>query len=112
MARKMVCQFGMSDKLGHITFGQRNGLIFLGRDLTEERNYSEDTAKKIDEEVHKIIDECFIKAKALLVEHRDKLDLLARTLLEKEVLDADEVRKLLGFQDKKEKQDSPQNQSI
>jgi cell division protease FtsH len=97
MARKMVCQFGMSDKLGHLTFGQRNGLIFLGRDLTEERNYSEDTAKKIDEEVHKIIDECFLQAKALLMENRDKLDLLAKTLLEKEVMDAEGVKKLLGF---------------
>ncbi|MDD5352565.1 MAG: ATP-dependent zinc metalloprotease FtsH [Candidatus Omnitrophica bacterium] len=102
MARKMVCQFGMSDVLGHLTFGQRNGLIFLGRDLAEERNYSEETAKKIDEEVRRIIDDCFKQASTLLVEHRDKLDLLAKNLLEKEVLDAEDVKKLLGFEDKKE----------
>jgi len=120
MARRMVCQFGMSDKLGHLTFGQRNGLVFLGRDLTEERNYSEETAKKIDEEVRKIIDECFHEAKTLLVKHRDKLDLLAKNLLEKEVMDADEVKKLLGFDDKKENKgqseqdnkESPENKSV
>ncbi|MDD5356225.1 MAG: AAA family ATPase, partial [Candidatus Omnitrophica bacterium] len=120
MARRMVCQFGMSDKLGHLTFGQRNGLVFLGRDLTEERNYSEETARKIDEEIRKIIDECFHQAETLLVKHRDKLDLLAKTLLEKEVLDADGVKKLLGFEDKKEEKeqikqndkDSPEKKSI
>ena len=63
MARKMVCQFGMSDKLGHLTFGRRNGLVFLGRDLAEERNYSEETAKKIDGEIRKIVDDCFQRAR-------------------------------------------------
>lgn len=101
LARKMVCQFGMSDKLGHLTFGRRDGLIFLGRDLTEERNYSEETAKKIDEEVRKIIDDCFQQAKTLLLENHDKLNLLAKTLLEREVLDAEEVKKLLGLEVKK-----------
>jgi len=88
--------------------------------LTEERNYSEETAKKIDEEVRKIIDECFHEAKTLLVKHRDKLDLLAKNLLEKEVMDADEVKKLLGFDDKKENKgqseqdnkESPENKSV
>ena len=97
MARKMVCQFGMSDELGHLTFGKRNGLVFLGKDLSEERNYSEETAKKIDDEVHKIIEQCFQDAKRLLLENRDRLNLLAKTLREKEVLDGEEVKKLLGF---------------
>ena len=106
LARKMVCQFGMSDKLGHLTFGRRNGLVFLGKDLTEERNYSEETAKKIDEEVYKIIDDCFQQTKSLLIKHREKLELLAKNLLEKEVLDAEEVKKLLGFKEKKDKKNS------
>jgi cell division protease FtsH len=105
LARKMVCQFGMSDNLGHLTFGRREGLIFLGRDLAEERNYSEETAKKIDDEIHKIIDECFQRSKTLLVENKEKLNLLAKTLLEKEVLEAEAVKKLLGLEDKEVPQD-------
>ncbi|MFH1622599.1 MAG: ATP-dependent zinc metalloprotease FtsH [Candidatus Omnitrophota bacterium] len=108
LARKMVCQLGMSDKLGHLTFGRRNGLVFLGKDLSEERNYSEETARKIDEEIRKIVDDCFQTAKTLLMENRDKLDLLSKALLEKEVLDAEEVKKLLGLQDKEEKKNKPE----
>ena len=97
MARRMVCQYGMSQKLGNITLGKRGGLVFLGRDLTEERNYSEDTARKIDAEVKLIIDEAYSKAKDTLTKNRDKLDLLSKTLLEKEVLDGEEVKKILGI---------------
>ncbi|MCM8795330.1 MAG: ATP-dependent zinc metalloprotease FtsH [Candidatus Omnitrophica bacterium] len=97
MARRMVTQFGMSEKLGHITLGRREGLIFLGRDIFEEKNYSEETARVIDEEVKKIVDEAYLKAKDLLKQNRDKLKTLANTLLEKEVLDAEEVKRLLGI---------------
>jgi len=97
IARKMVCEFGMSERLGNITLGRREGLIFLGKDIVEERNYSEETAKIIDEEVRKITDEAYSKAKKLLIENQDNLKLLANTLLEKEVLDAQEVKKLLGL---------------
>jgi cell division protease FtsH len=97
MARRMVCQYGMSQKLGNVTLGKRGGLVFLGRDLTEERNYSEDTARKIDAEVKGIIDETYNKAKDTLTKNRDKLDLLTVTLLEKEVLDGEEVKKILGI---------------
>ena len=76
----------------------------MGKDLTEERNYSEETAKKIDVEVNKIIDECFQEAKRLLLENRDRLNLLAKTLREKEVLDGEEVKKLLGFEEKKKEE--------
>lgn len=100
MARKMVMQFGMSDRLGNITLGRREGLIFLGRDIMEERNYSDDTAKIIDEEVKKIVDEAYRKAKAILHENLDKLKLLCDTLLEKEVLDGEEVKKLIGIEKK------------
>ncbi len=104
LARDMVTMYGMSDKLGHLTFGKRHDQVFLGRDITEERNYSEDTAKVIDEEVKKIVDSCYEKAKEKLTANRDKLDLLANKLIEKETLDESEVCKLLGF-DKKSPQE-------
>jgi len=97
MARYMVCQLGMSDKLGNITLGRRNGLLFLGRDMMEERNYSEDTARLIDEEVKRIVDEAYHRAKNLLQENADKLKILSAALLEKEVLDGGEVKRLLGI---------------
>jgi cell division protease FtsH len=73
MARRMVCEFGMSEELGHLTFGRRQQQVFLGRDMFEERNYSEQTAIVIDREVRKIVDDCYSRAKELLTEHLDKL---------------------------------------
>ena len=96
-ARRMVCEFGMSDKLGHLTFGHRQQQIFLGRDMLDEKNYSEQTAVLIDQEVRKIIDNCYEQAKKLLTDNIDKLKSLAEALLEKEVMDAGEVRELLGL---------------
>lgn len=100
MARRMVTQFGMSDKLGHVTLGKREGLVFLGRDLMEERNYSEETARTIDEEVKKIVDDSYKRAKVILQENIDKLNLLKTNLLEKEVLDGIQVKQLLGIEKK------------
>ncbi len=97
MARRMVCEFGMSEKVGYLTLGHRQGLVFLGKNLTEERNYSEETAKLIDDEVKAIIDSCYSRARLLLEQNKDKLTLLANTLREREVMDAEEVKKLLGF---------------
>ncbi|MCH8234715.1 MAG: SUMF1/EgtB/PvdO family nonheme iron enzyme, partial [Chloroflexi bacterium] len=97
MARKMVCEFGMSDRLGTLTYGKRDKQMFLGRDLFEERNYSEQTAVMIDEEIRGLVDACRERARRILTKHRDQLDLLATTLLEKEVLDGEEVKKLEGF---------------
>jgi cell division protease FtsH len=96
MARRMVCEFGMSDRLGTLAYGKRERQMFLGRDLFEERNYSEQTAILIDEEIRKIIDAGYDRARQTLIDHRAKLDLLANTLLEKEVLDGEEVKRLLG----------------
>ncbi|MBU2541353.1 MAG: ATP-dependent zinc metalloprotease FtsH [Candidatus Omnitrophica bacterium] len=111
LARRMVCEFGMSDKLGHITFGRRKGLLFLGKDLTEERNYSEDTAKEIDKEIKKFVEDRYNVAKETLEKNKDKLKLLASTLLEKEVLEVEEVKKLLGIfaKDTKEESSSKKN---
>ncbi|MFA5145120.1 MAG: ATP-dependent zinc metalloprotease FtsH [Candidatus Omnitrophota bacterium] len=97
MARRMVTQFGMSEKLGNVTLGRREGLIFLGRDIMEEKNYSEETARRIDEEIKKILDEAYIKARDLLEQNLDKLKALSAVLLEKEVLDGEEVKRLLGM---------------
>ena len=97
LARKMVCEFGMSEKIGNITLGSHHGPLFLGRDIMEERDYSEETAKIIDEEVRKIIYHAYERAKTLIEQHRDKLTLLANTLLEKEVLDVEEVKKITGL---------------
>ncbi|MCX7927929.1 MAG: ATP-dependent zinc metalloprotease FtsH [Candidatus Omnitrophica bacterium] len=97
-ARKMVTQFGMSERLGNITLGKREGLIFLGRDIIEERNYSEQTAHLIDEEVKRIVDLCYARALELLRQNQDKLRTLSETLLTKEVLDGQTVKNLLGIQ--------------
>lgn len=100
MARRMVCDFGMSERLGNITLGRSHGPLFLGRDIVEERNYSEATAKLIDEEIKHIVDECYLRAKELIKNNIDKLKLLSNTLSEKEVLNGEEVKRLLGLVDK------------
>ncbi|MBU4304113.1 MAG: ATP-dependent zinc metalloprotease FtsH [Candidatus Omnitrophica bacterium] len=102
IARRMVCEYGMSKALGHLTFGHRPEHIFLGRDILDEKNYSEQTAVLIDQEVRKIIDDCYALASSLLSDNIDKLKKLAEALLEKEVMDSDEVRKLLGIPEEKE----------
>ncbi len=96
-ARRMVCEFGMSEKLGHLTFGHRQQQVFLGRDIMEEKNYSEHTAVMIDQEVRKIIDGCYAEASSLLEKNRERLKMLAEALLEQEVLDSHQVRELLGL---------------
>lgn len=98
LARRMVCEFGMSDKIGSLTLGRHHGPLFLGRDIMEERDYSEDTAKLIDEEVKKIIYGAYGEARRILEQHKDKLGLLADALLEKEVLGVEEVRKITGLE--------------
>lgn len=101
LARKIVCDYGMSDKIGNRALGRSHGPIFLGRDMVEEKDYSEDTAKVVDEEVKRIVDESYVRARKLIVNNLDKLKLLANALLEKEVLDAVEAEKLLGLQKEK-----------
>ncbi|MDP2913104.1 MAG: ATP-dependent zinc metalloprotease FtsH [Candidatus Omnitrophota bacterium] len=110
IARKMVTRFGMSEKLGHLTFGHKEEQIFLGRDIIEERNYSDQTALMIDLEVRVIIDSCYKRAKGELVRHRDGLKLLAEKLLEKEVMEVEEIKTLLGFKDEDKKGIDPSGQ--
>ncbi|WP_129692206.1 ATP-dependent zinc metalloprotease FtsH [Gottfriedia acidiceleris] len=95
IARRMVTEFGMSDKLGPLQFGQsQGGNVFLGRDFNNEQNYSDKIAYEIDVEIQTIIKECYAKATDIIKKHRDKLDLLANTLLEVETLDAKGIKSL------------------
>jgi cell division protease FtsH len=100
IARKMVCQWGMSD-LGPLSFGERDDLIFLGRDLAMNKNFSERTAELIDEEVKKIITKSYNRANGLLEKNKSKLLRIAKALLEKEVLDSEEIDKIAGVKKKK-----------
>ncbi|ODG91660.1 MULTISPECIES: ATP-dependent zinc metalloprotease FtsH [Bacillaceae] len=95
IARRMVTEFGMSDKLGPLQFGQsQGGNVFLGRDFNNEQNYSDKIAYEIDVEIQTIIKDCYAKATDIIKTHRDKLDLLANTLLEVETLDAKGIKSL------------------
>jgi cell division protease FtsH len=94
MARQMVTKFGMSEKLGPLQYGKSDELIFLGRQIQEERNYSEDVAKIIDSEVHDIVDRARQRAYEVLTNNRDKLDLIVSKLIEQETLESDQFNKL------------------
>jgi cell division protease FtsH len=95
LARKMVCEWGMSERLGPLTFGKKEGQIFLGREIATHRDYSEDTAQEIDKEVRRIVEEAEEETTKLLSANLDKLHLLANALLEKEILDGEEIDKIL-----------------
>ncbi len=96
IARDMVTQWGMSDRLGPRTFGKRESMIFLGRDISEQRDYSERTAEEIDDEVRRLIDEAHERCRKVLLEHRDVLDRLANTLIDVETLEGDDLLRILG----------------
>jgi cell division protease FtsH len=96
LARRMVTEFGMSDRLGPLSFGKRDELVFLGREIGEQRNYSDEVAKTIDEEVRAIIDHAYERAMEVLVKHRDKLTALAEKLVAEETVDSDEFEKLFS----------------
>jgi len=95
IAHKMVCQWGMSD-LGPLTFGERDDLIFLGRDLAVNKNYSEKTSEKIDEQVKAIVTRNYERTRELMEANRDKLTKIAERLLEKEVLSSDEINEIVN----------------
>lgn len=96
IARRMVTEFGMSDKLGPMQFGSTSqGQVFLGRDINNEQNYSDAIAYEIDQEMQTLIKSCYERAKTILTEHRDKLELVANTLLDVETLDAGQIKHLM-----------------
>jgi cell division protease FtsH len=94
LARAMVTQYGMSEALGPLTFGKKEEMIFLGREISEQRNYSDEVAAKIDAEVRSIIDQAYDRARAALTAHRAVLDRLADLLVEKETIEAAEFESL------------------
>ena len=91
LARKMVCEWGMSEKLGPITFGKKNEEIFLGREISQHRDYSEQTAIQIDMEVRRLVEEAVAKAEKIIKTHKKILHKLAEALLEREILDGEEI---------------------
>jgi cell division protease FtsH len=108
LARRMVTEFGMSDKLGPLSFGKRDELVFLGREIGEQRNYSDEVAKQIDEEVRAIIDHAYERAMDVLVTHRDKLNALAEKLVAEETVDQDGFEALFSdLPPKKTSRDAP-----
>ncbi len=112
IARRMVTEFGMSEKLGPLQFGNSQGQVFLGRDIQSEQNYSDAIAYEIDLEIQRIIKECYEKAKRILTENRDKLELIAKTLLEVETLDAEQIKHLVehgSLPDKSEQKAASEN---
>ncbi len=96
LARAMVTRYGMSDKLGPRTFGDREELVFLGREISEQRNYSEQVAEQIDDEVKRIIGVAYTKAKEVLTTYRDKLDQVVSRLIQKETLDSVEFESIFA----------------
>jgi cell division protease FtsH len=95
LARAMVCEYGMSD-MGPLTFGKKEEQIFLGREIAQHRDFSEETAIKIDEQVKKIITAQFERAKTIIEDNRDTLVRLAECLLERETLDGVEIRRIVA----------------
>ncbi len=101
IARKMICEYGMSEKLGPLSFGKKEEEIFLGRDITQHKDYSEETARKIDQEINNLITENYKKTVVLLKDNFTFLDKLAKALLEKETLSGKEIDEIMGKKTKK-----------
>ncbi|MDZ7968619.1 MAG: ATP-dependent zinc metalloprotease FtsH3 [Nostoc sp. DedSLP03] len=99
VARQMITRFGMSDRLGPVALGRQQGNMFLGRDIMSERDFSEETAAAIDEEVRKLVDVAYTRAKEVLVSNRHILDQLAQMLVDKETVDAEELQEILSNND-------------
>jgi cell division protease FtsH len=120
IARKMVCEYGMSENLGPLAFGKKDEEIFLGREIAQHRDYSEETARKIDQEVNNLISENYHKTHKLVTDHLSTLNRLAKALLERETLNGPEIEEIIGNKRKrggtsratgKKKSDSPRNQT-
>jgi cell division protease FtsH len=101
VARQMVTRFGMSDRLGPVALGRQQGNMFLGRDIAAERDFSEETAATIDDEVRNLVEQAYRRAKAVLIANRHVLDQLATMLMERETVDSEELQELLATNDVK-----------
>jgi cell division protease FtsH len=96
IARNMVTQWGMSDELGTMVYGENEGEVFLGRSITTHKNVSEATLQKVDQEIRKIIDGQYTLARKLIVDNRDKVEAMAKALLEWETIDADQIGDIMA----------------
>jgi len=112
IARQMVTEYGMSSELGPITYGRKNGAVFLGKELAEERNYSEEAARKIDQEVRRLVDGAYNRATQIIREHRDKLDVLVEALLEHESLTMEQVESLLEHGELPQEEAEPEAEAV
>jgi len=95
LARKMVTEWGMSERMGPLTFGKREEHVFLGREIAKHRDYSDKTAEEIDEETKRIVTEAYLETKELLEKNRNLLDAVAKALLERETLEASALEAIL-----------------
>jgi cell division protease FtsH len=114
LARKMVCEWGMSETMGPLTYGKKEEQIFLGREFATHKDYSEETAKRIDQEVTKIVSESYERAKQLLIDHMEALNRIAEELLDKEVLNASELDIIIGIhrEDGEKEPTLPQTEAV
>ena len=101
VARQMITRFGMSERLGPVALGRQNGNVFLGRDIASDRDFSDETAAAIDEEVRSLVDQAYRRAKEVLTDNRHVLDKIANMLVEKETVDSDELQDILANNDVK-----------
>ena len=96
MARKMVCEWGMSEKMGPLTYGTKEEQVFLGKDFSQQKNFSDQTAKLIDQEVKALVMSGYEKAREIITEHRDSLEKMALALLDRETLNASEIKEIIN----------------
>jgi cell division protease FtsH len=96
LARKMVCEWGMSDTLGMVEYGEHEDYVFLGRDINRSRDYSESTAQEIDREVRRLVEDAYQRARNLILENRNKVEVIAKALLEFETLDAVHIHEIIA----------------
>ena len=96
LARNMVTRYGMSDLLGPMVYGENEGEVFLGRSITTHKNVSEETMRKVDSEIRKIIDQQYAVARKLIEDNRDKVEAMAKALLELETIDADQIGDIMA----------------
>ncbi|TET95188.1 MAG: cell division protein FtsH, partial [Desulfobacteraceae bacterium] len=101
IARKMICEYGMNEKLGPLSFGKKEEEIFLGREIAQHRDYSEETARKIDQEVNNLVGESYKKTHKLISDNLNTLNKLAKALLEKETLNGNEIEEIVGKKKRK-----------
>ena len=97
LARQMICEYGMSENIGPVTFGHRQDQVFLGRDIARDKDYSEEVAAEIDKEVRSFIEDAYAATEKLLSENIDKLHVIAEALIEHETLEAEEIRELIKY---------------